>query len=264
LHCAMSVRRVVANPLVEDDTGKAAVSRGPIVFCLEGKDQPGKYVSNLFLPVEEPIKESFDPALLGGVVILEGKCKSLERNDKGEIIEIERLFKAIPYSTWNNRGRDEMAVWLPVEAKYSRPIPESTIASLSKAGSSVGFGDGLNDLYEPKSSNDTSKPFFYWWLKKGTEEWAHYDFEKPESVSQVQVYWLVIDHYDCSARVPDSWELEYKSGSQWMKVDALDEYKTKKNEYNTVNFKPVITDGLRIREKLQEGFSGGIIEWKVK
>lgn len=263
LHLPMPVRRVTADPRVEDDNGKTALVRGPIVFCFEGKDQPGGHVLNLFLPVEEPIKEVFEPNLLGGVVTLAGKCKALEKNDKGELAQMERPFKAIPYSTWNNRGKDEMLVWIPVDAKYTRPIPGPTVASMSKASSSVSYGDGLNDLFEPKHSNDTSKPFFYWWLKKGTEEWVQYDFAKPETVSQVQVYWLDIDHYDCSARVPESWKLEYKSGSEWKTVEALDEYKTRKDEYNIFNFKPVATDALRIKVKLQPDFSGGVIEWKV-
>ncbi len=263
LHLPMPVRRVNADPLVEDNSGKTALSRGPVVFCLEGKDQPGGHVSNLFLPVEEPLNEVFEPTLLGGVMTVEGKLKALEKNEKGELVQFERSFKAIPYATWNNRGKDEMVVWIPVEAKYARPIPGVSIASQSKASSSVGFGDGLNDQFEPRHSNDTSKPFFYWWLKKGTEEWVQYDFAKPETVSQVQVYWMDINHYDCSARVPETWELEYQSGSQWQKVEALNEYTTKKDAYNTVNFKPVVTAGLRIKVKLQPDFSGGIIEWKV-
>lgn len=263
LHLPMPVRRVNANPLVEDDNNKTALVRGPVVFCLEGKDQPGGHVLNLFLPVEEPIKEVFDPNLLGGVATLVGKCKALGKNDKGELVQMERSFKAIPYATWNNRGKDEMLVWIPVEAKQAVPIPGPTIASMSKASSSVGFGDGLNDLYEPKHSNDTSKPFFYWWLKKGTEEWVQYDFAKPEFVSHVAVYWLDIDHYDCSARAPESWALEYRSGSEWNKVEALDEYTTRKDKYNLLYFKPVPTDALRIVVKLQPDFSGGIIEWKV-
>lgn len=263
LHFPMPVRRVIADSRVEDDKGKTALMRGPIVFCLEGKDQPGGHASNLFLPMDEPVGETFVKDLLGGVVVLEGKCKSLEKNEKGEPVEIERLFKAIPYSTWNNRGRDEMIIWLPTNAQNARAIPDQTIASKSKASSSVGFGDGLNDLYEPKSSNDTSKPFFYWWLKKGTDEWVQYDFEKPETVSNVSVYWLVIDHYDCSARLPQSWEIEYKLGSEWKKVETQDTYKVTKDEYNTIHFKPITTDGLRIRVKLAPEYSGGIIEWKV-
>jgi hypothetical protein len=37
----------------------------------------------------------------------------------------------------------------------------------------------------------------------------------------------------------------------------------KKDEYNTLKFKPVATTGLRIAVQLQPGVSGGVIEWKV-
>jgi hypothetical protein len=36
-----------------------------------------------------------------------------------------------------------------------------------------------------------------------------------------------------------------------------------KDKYNSVDFKPVTTTGLKIAAQLQQGESGGIIEWKV-
>ena len=118
-------------------------------------------------------------------------------------------------------------------------MPEPTIASRSKASSSGGYADGLNDLYEPKSSRDTSKPYFTWWLKNGTEEWVQYDFPREEAISGVQVYWLVTDQYDCAARVPASWEVLYKSGDGWAGVESPGPYGTAENCYNEVHFKPV-------------------------
>ncbi|MCB1129431.1 MAG: glycoside hydrolase family 127 protein, partial [Verrucomicrobiae bacterium] len=43
----MPVRRVLASDLIEDDRGRVALERGPVVFCLEGVDQPNGYVQNL-------------------------------------------------------------------------------------------------------------------------------------------------------------------------------------------------------------------------
>ena len=42
-----------------------------------------------------------------------------------------------------------------------------------------------------------------------------------------------------------------------------DPYGVAKNEYNSLTFQPVTTDALRIAVQLQEGFSGGILEWRV-
>lgn len=46
-------------------------------------------------------------------------------------------------------------------------------------------------------------------------------------------------------------------------IEGTQEYGTKKDEYNTVRFNPVLAEGLRIEVQLQEKFSGGVHEWKV-
>ena len=264
LRLPMPVRIVRADPHVEDDRGKVALERGPVVFCLEGKDQPGGHAMNAFLPSVEGIQAIFKPDFLGGAVVLEGTCGFLEREAENHPHPVKGKFHAIPYALWNNRGRDEMAVWIPTSAETASPVPEPTLASRSKASSSAGYADGLNDLYEPKNSRDTSKPYFTWWLKSGTDEWVQYDFPREETISGVQVYWLVTDQYDCVARVPASWEVLCKSGDGWAGVETPGPCGTAVDRYNEVRFKPVATGAIRIRARLQPGFSGGIIEWKVR
>ncbi|MDE5906695.1 MAG: glycoside hydrolase family 127 protein, partial [Alistipes sp.] len=101
-------------------------------------------------------------------------------------------------------------------------------------------------------------------LKNGTEESLAYEFKRPETVSSVDVYWLDFDHYDGDFRVPEWWKLYYKDGAgKWREVKTSDAYAVEKDRYNTVRFEPVKTRGLKIVAKLQEGVSGGIIEWKV-
>ena len=90
-----------------------------------------------------------------------------------------------------------------------------------------------------------------------------YEFDQPYTVSKVQVYWLDFDHYDGNYRVPESWKLYYKDGRRWKEVEALTPYCTEKDCYNTLEFKPIKTTGLKIAAQLQDGESGGIIEWKV-
>ena len=50
INLPMEVRRVKANDQVEDDHGKLAIERGPIMFCLEGQDQADSTVFNKFIP----------------------------------------------------------------------------------------------------------------------------------------------------------------------------------------------------------------------
>lgn len=269
----MNVRRVKANDQAADDQGKLAFQRGPIVFCLEGKDQADGTVFNKFIPDGTPVEARYEADVLNGVVTLTGEAQEIQPD--GSVRKVS--FKAIPYSTWNNRGADQMAVWIPEAASYARPTPEPTIATQAKtfmiqapiqkdapASASIETEAwGVNDQWEPKASSDLSKPYHYWWLKNGTVETLAYEFDQPYTVSNVQVYWLDFDHYDGDFRVPESWTLYYKSGNTWKEVEALTSYTVNKDCYNSLDFKPVKTTGLKIAAQLQKEKSGGVIEWKV-
>lgn len=96
----MDVRKVKANKLVKDDVGKVAIERGPIVYCLEGVDNPK--IDQAEITANTEMTSSFNPNLLGGVEVISGKDPSLGKQ-----------FIAIPYYVWNNRGASKMKVWLP-------------------------------------------------------------------------------------------------------------------------------------------------------
>jgi DUF1680 family protein len=274
LNLPMPVRRIEAHEKVADDKGKLAIERGPIVYCLEGKDQTDKHVFDKYIPENAKMDYTYEKDLLNGVMVLKGNAKEVSLS--GE--EKDVPFTAIPYSTWNNRGTDEMAVWIPSSAKNARPTPMPTIASKAQTvvikapiqndapliSSPEESTWGVNDQWEPKSSSDISKPYHYWWMKRGTPETLAYEFEKEETVSNVEVYWLDFDQYDGNFRVPESWKLYYKDGNNWKEVEAKSEYTTNKDCYNSLDFTPVTTKGLKIVAKLQNGESGGVIEWKVK
>ena len=270
----MEVRRVLANDNAEDDRGKVALERGPVVFCLEGKDQPDNTVFDKYILDSTPIQSHFEKDLLNGVVVLEGNAKELQRN--GEVKDVR--FRAIPYSTWNNRGGDQMEVWIANTPAKAVATPLPTIASRAQTFSNRGpiqndapetaptdsWAGGVNDQWEPKRSSDTSKPYHYWWLKRGTTESISYKFKEAEEVSNVQVYWLDFDHYDGDFRVPESWTLYYETADgNWKEVEDHSPFTVKKDCYNSIDFKPVKTKGLKIVAKLQKGQSGGMLEWKV-
>lgn len=260
----MPVRRITASPAVECNQGKTAFQRGPVVYCFEGIDNPNNHSLNLFIPDSNKIETRFEKDLLNGIVTLNGKCKSTSINEKGEKVSAEGSFKAVPYSVWNNRGKGEMAVWISQDENFAKLIPASSIALRSKCKYSSDEIFGLNDGYDPRNSGDLSVPYFYWWLKTGSEQFVEYEFEKEETINQCDVYWLVKDHYETSYRVPEKWELFYKSGSEWEPVENTTPYFTETDKYNTVLFKPIKTKGLCLRAKLQKDYSAGIIEWKVK
>lgn len=98
----MSIRRVEANKNVADDLGKVAIERGPIMYCLEGVDNPA--IDLVTISSKTELISSFKAELLSGIQIISGSNQS--GNEK---------FTAIPYFVWNNRGVDKMKVWIPLK-----------------------------------------------------------------------------------------------------------------------------------------------------
>ena len=103
----MSIRRVEANQKVVDDLGKVAIERGPIVYCLEGTDN-GQQLSKLVLPDGFALSSAFVPETLGGVVTISGEIPV-----SGGATSQSQKITAIPYYAWDNRGINEMKVWIP-------------------------------------------------------------------------------------------------------------------------------------------------------
>lgn len=112
---------MAANDRVRADAGKAALVKGPLVYCLEEADN-GKLLSEIYVEENTPVKEEA-PAegLAGGIPVLtyEGvRVTQQEVKDqlygqwktKREAVTL----KAVPYGLWNNRGQGEMAVWQKV------------------------------------------------------------------------------------------------------------------------------------------------------
>ncbi|NLE35172.1 MAG: glycoside hydrolase family 127 protein [Bacteroidales bacterium] len=285
LNLPMEVRRVRAHDNVKADAGKLAIERGPVVYCLEGCDQPDGMVFNKYIPEDTEFEAIYDKDFLNGVIRLVGIAGQVDK--EGSVTE--DTCTAIPYSTWCNRGAGQMIVWLPTSADGAYPSPESTIASRARAlepdekeNGWPGFNSaalyqsagtdlpgipvwGVNDQWEPASSSDIGKPYYCWFGNRGQDESVAYLFDTVETVSETEVYWLDFDHYDVNYRVPQSWELFYLTGEgRWQPVDNEGDYTAEKDRYNVVKFKPVTTAGLKITARPQQGASGGIIEWKVK
>lgn len=269
----VEIRRIKANDNVEDDRGRFAIQRGPIVYCLESPDNADNSVFDKAILKGSQMTSQYESSLLGGVVTISGKATEVMQDGNVKAVD----FKAIPYSTWNNRGNHEMEVWIAESPAYTHPKPIETIASKAtsvtiqapiqkdapESASTEGWAFGVNDQWEPLRSSYTAKPYFYWWLKFGSKETLAYKFDNETEVSNVQIYWLEFDHYDGSFRTPESWKLYYKDGDHYREVEYLSPCTVNKDCYNSVNFKPVKTTSLKIEAKLRDGFSGGVLEWKV-
>jgi DUF1680 family protein len=127
LNFDMATHLLKANPNVDDDRGRVAFQRGPIVFCMEQLDQTGHEhgpgMAYFTAKLDENTTASFEPKLLDGVMVLDhpgtvsnpqadkGLYYSVSGNEKAE--ENPTMLRLIPYYAWANRGPVAMQVWIP-------------------------------------------------------------------------------------------------------------------------------------------------------
>lgn len=265
----MPVRRVLSSDQVMANRNRVALQRGPIVFAAEWPDNPNGKVRNIVLPDANAMTSEFRGDLLNGVQVIRGRAVGLSLDEKGAVHESEQPFMAIPYATWANRGRGQMAVWLARTDGAARPTPYPTIATSSTiAASPIPSGRGKNarniiDGEEPASSSDSSAYFDWWPVRGSAREWVEMRFAKPAQVSSTEVYWFD-DTGRGGVRVPASWRLLYKSGDRWLPVAPRGTYGTARNAWNPLSFTPITTAALRIELSMQPGVSAGLQEWKVR
>ena len=88
-----------ASSRIRGHKNKVAITRGPLVYCLENIDNPDIDIFKARID-SASIWAEFSPALLGGVWLLRG----ITKNGEG--------FSMIPYHLWANRGESQMAVWI--------------------------------------------------------------------------------------------------------------------------------------------------------
>lgn len=105
----MDVRTIAAHDSVRADSGMMAIQCGPLVYCIEDKDQPGVDFRKIKVLPDSGFKVIFDPDLFGGANIIQFQAV-LEGKTRDTL-----SMKAIPYYLWANRGPGNMQVWLPVE-----------------------------------------------------------------------------------------------------------------------------------------------------
>ncbi len=93
----MTIRLRRAHPKVKGHAGKVALTRGPLVYCLESVENPDVDIFNAQLDPSS-LRDEFASDLLGGCVVIHGKTTD------------GKPLKFIPYFLWANRGESLMAV----------------------------------------------------------------------------------------------------------------------------------------------------------
>ncbi len=104
LNLPMPVRRVLAHEKVEENKGKVALMRGPIVYCFEGADNKDIDLFKLNLPRSADLTAEHDAKLLGGVTVI--RTHGLDEKKTSVKLTV------IPYFAWANREKGSMEIWI--------------------------------------------------------------------------------------------------------------------------------------------------------
>ncbi|WP_212969425.1 glycoside hydrolase family 127 protein [Paenibacillus cineris] len=118
LELDMQPQRIYAHPNLRASSGKVALQRGPLVYCLEETDN-GAPLASLSLPADAELQVVMDE-WRGGVAVIE--ADGLRAGTPAEApndlystarpqLEQQRL-RAVPYTLWGNREPGEMTVWI--------------------------------------------------------------------------------------------------------------------------------------------------------
>ncbi|MCR5415254.1 MAG: glycoside hydrolase family 127 protein [Pseudobutyrivibrio sp.] len=109
-----------ANPKVRADSGKVAVMKGPLVYCLEEIDN-GDNLASIYVKTDAEITEIYDNKMLGGTMKLSFEGARLEENGwdshtlySPQSTKLQKVkITAVPYCYWGNRKvSQEMLVWM--------------------------------------------------------------------------------------------------------------------------------------------------------
>lgn len=110
---------VHANPKVRADSGKVALVKGPLVYCIEEADN-GDNLAAVFVNTDQELKIYRDEELFGGSQVLcllgrkiaqEGWGDKTLYSDRAPVF-VETEITAVPYCYWGNRKAGEMVVWI--------------------------------------------------------------------------------------------------------------------------------------------------------
>jgi hypothetical protein len=118
MRLATPVQLLRAHPRVASCTGRVAIQRGPLVYCLEQADHRAD-VRTISLPHQTGLTPVHRPRLLAGVTVLNARGRSVPRPNRvplyGEAAPATKIEKvtAIPYYAWANRKSGPMTVWIP-------------------------------------------------------------------------------------------------------------------------------------------------------
>jgi uncharacterized protein len=121
LNLDMPVEMIYASPKVRHDCGKAALQRGPIIYCIEEVDN-GSDLNSIEIAENMSFETCFEDDLLNGVVTVSASAKKIDPTQWSGALYSNTApvyqpfkIKAVPYYAWGNRKFGEMLVWIRID-----------------------------------------------------------------------------------------------------------------------------------------------------
>lgn len=118
LDLPMQAYALRANPEVKADLGRAAIARGPLVYCLEETDN-ALGLNDLVLDADLSGARTTAIDALGGAIAIDLAAKREEWSGwDGKLYDTERpslqpaIARFVPYHLWDNRAPGQMLVWV--------------------------------------------------------------------------------------------------------------------------------------------------------
>lgn len=113
----MHVNKIISKDSVQFNRDRIALQRGPLVYCVEGKDNASN-AFNFIVPDKTDFKTEPYKILNEPVTALTATVPVIDVTNSGTSVQTEnKIITAIPYYTWCNRGSNQMQVWLPTKIK---------------------------------------------------------------------------------------------------------------------------------------------------
>lgn len=267
LRLPMPVRYTHAIEKVKADNGRMAITRGPLVYCVEGIDNEAD--ANRYFIEKTPVSPSIfreKNGLLKGIDFIKDiPAKYIDK--KGEVHQSN--LNLIPYYAWNNRGISTMNIWLAESKNVAQegiiilPVLYQDIQA-SYTHSHDNLLAIISGKY-PKHSFDNGIERWTSWPEKGKTQHIDFTFDKPIDISAFSVYW-----YDDNGGVqlPASWNLEYKENEEkeWKSFPlyTTDSYSILKDQFNLVHSdgKSFVTKYIRLNMQPKDDNAVGILQVK--
>ena len=115
LNFDLAVSKKFSRYEVDANRGRLALTRGPLVYCLEQVDNGAK-LDAVTIASNATFSPEDRPDLLGGITVLTGPA--VREDSRADLYADQAPARqpitatAVPYYAWNNRGLGEMLVWV--------------------------------------------------------------------------------------------------------------------------------------------------------